>query len=302
MSGAEAASGAGTVSQAGRRAGERGGAGRAPGGGRVGPAARFTVLVLLAVVFLLPLYVLVVTGFKPFAEAGAGRAWLPPQTWSLEGWSAAWDALGAGLWNSVKLVVPSAAAAALLGSLNGYVLSKWRFPGADTVFTLFLFGMFIPYQAVMIPLQQMLVGAGLMGGLFPLILAHTVYGIPICTLIFRNYYASLPQTLIEAARVDGAGLLRTYAHVVLPVSAPAFAVALIWQVTSAWNDFLFAVFLTGPGSWPVTVQLNNVAGSMVVPYNQQMAAAVLASLPTLVIYLVLGRYFMRGLMAGALKG
>lgn len=267
-----------------------------------GRAVRFTVLLVLAALFLLPMYVLAVTGFKPFSEATAARAWLLPREWSLEGWSTAWSALAPGLWNSVRMAVPSAVISAVLGSMNGYVLARWRFPGADTVFTLFLFGMFIPYQAVMIPLQQMLVGADLMGGLFPLILAHTVYGIPICTLIFRNYYASIPGSLIEAARVDGAGLLRTYAHVVLPVSAPAFAVTLIWQFTSAWNDFLFAVFLTGPNSWPVTVQLNNVAGSMVVPYNQQMAAAVLASLPTLLIYLVLGRYFMRGLMAGALKG
>lgn len=279
----------------------------APGGGtagttRRGQAVKFAVLVVLAAFFLMPMYVLVATGFKPFTEATAARAWLLPQQWSMEGWSAAWTALAPGLWNSVRMVVPAAVISAVLGSLNGFVMARWRFPGADTVFTLFLFGMFIPYQAVMIPLQQIMVSSGLMGGLFPLILAHTVYGIPICTLIFRNYYASIPHTLIEAARVDGAGLLRTYAHVILPVSAPAFAVTLIWQFTSAWNDFLFAVFLTGPRSWPVTVQLNNVAGSMVVPYNQQMAAAVLASLPTLLIYLLLGRYFMRGLMAGALKG
>ncbi|MFL1382355.1 MULTISPECIES: carbohydrate ABC transporter permease [unclassified Nocardiopsis] len=276
--------------------------GRAAGTTRRGQAVKFAVLFGLAVLFLLPMYVLLVTGFKPFAEATAARAWSLPQTWSVEGWAAAWEALASGLRNSVMVAVPSAVVSAVLGSMNGFVMARWRFPGADTVFTLFLFGMFIPYQAVMIPLQQLLVSANLMGGVFPLILAHTVYGIPICTLIFRNYYASIPHTLIEAARVDGAGMLRTYASVVLPVSAPAFAVTLIWQFTSAWNDFLFAVFLTGPNSWPVTVQLNNVAGSMVVPYNQQMAAAVLASLPTLVVYLVLGRYFMRGLMAGALKG
>lgn len=275
---------------------------RAPGTTPLGQAGKFTVLFVLAALFLLPMYVLLVTASKPFDEATAARAWLLPVNWSTEGWSAAWSALAPGLWNSLQMVVPSAILSAVLGSMNGFVLARWRFPGADTVFTLFLFGMFIPYQAVMIPLQQTMVEAGLMGGLFPLILAHTVYGIPICTLIFRNYYASIPHTLIEAARVDGAGLLRTYRSVILPVSAPVFAVTLIWQFTSAWNDFLFAVFLTGPDTWPVTVQLNNVAGSMVVPYNQQMAAAVLASLPTLVIYLLLGRYFMRGLMAGALKG
>lgn len=216
---------------------------------------------------------LLVTSFKPFAEATAANAWLLPQSWTLKAWQVAWHELAPGLWNSVLLVIPSAVISAVLGSMNGYVLAKWRFPYADVVFTLFLFGMFTPYQAVMIPLQQLLMAADLMGGLFPLILAHVVYGIPICTLIFRNYYASVPDTLIEAGRVDGCGLLRTYGAIILPISAPAFAVTLIWQFTQAWNDFLFAVFLTGPNSWPVTVQLNNVAGAMTVPYNQQMAAA-----------------------------
>ncbi|MDA8371573.1 MAG: carbohydrate ABC transporter permease [Nocardiopsaceae bacterium] len=252
----------------------------------------------------MPMYMLLVTSFKPFSEATADQAWLLPRTWTLDNWVSVWDRLSPALWNSVRLVVPSSIIAAVLGSLNGYVLAKWRFPYADLVFTLFLFGMFIPYQAVMIPLQQMLVSADLMGGLFPLVLAHIVYGIPICTLIFRNFYAAIPDGIVEASRVDGAGILRTYVSIILPVSAPAFAVTLIWQITSAWNDFLFAVFLTGPDSWPVTVQLNNIAGSgsAAVPYNEQMAGALLASLPTLVIYLVLGRYFMRGLMAGALKG
>nr|WP_246335128.1 carbohydrate ABC transporter permease [Spinactinospora alkalitolerans] len=250
------------------------------------------------------MYMLLVTGFKPFSEATADQAWLLPQTWTVDNWITVWGELSPALWNSVRVVVPSSIISAVLGSLNGYVLAKWRFPYADLVFTLFLFGMFIPYQAVMIPLQQMLVSANLMGGVFPLVLAHVVYGIPICTLIFRNFYAAIPDGIVEAGRVDGAGILRTYAWIILPVSAPAFAVTLIWQFTSAWNDFLFAVFLTGPSSWPVTVQLNNIAGSgsAAVPYNEQMAGALLASLPTLVIYLLLGRYFMRGLMAGALKG
>ncbi|GAA3756665.1 glucose/mannose transport system permease protein [Spinactinospora alkalitolerans] len=277
---------------------------RAVAAGRYAQAVRFTVLLVIAVVFLLPMYMLLVTGFKPFSEATADQAWLLPQTWTVDNWITVWGELSPALWNSVRVVVPSSIISAVLGSLNGYVLAKWRFPYADLVFTLFLFGMFIPYQAVMIPLQQMLVSANLMGGVFPLVLAHVVYGIPICTLIFRNFYAAIPDGIVEAGRVDGAGILRTYAWIILPVSAPAFAVTLIWQFTSAWNDFLFAVFLTGPSSWPVTVQLNNIAGSgsAAVPYNEQMAGALLASLPTLVIYLLLGRYFMRGLMAGALKG
>ncbi|MFI0443945.1 carbohydrate ABC transporter permease [Actinomadura sp. 6N118] len=272
-----------------------------PGGMRM---IRFAVLLVFVVVFLIPVYVLVVTSFKSLQEADPSTAWSLPKDWSLDGWRSAWDTLRPGLENSFKISVPGALISAVLGSLNGYVLSKWRFPGADAVFTLFLFGMFIPYQAVMIPLQGLLTDLELVGSIRGLVLAHVVYGIPICTLIFRNYYVTIPNELIEAARVDGAGMLRTYRSIVLPVSGPAFAVVLIWQFTSMWNDFLFAVFLGSQESWPVTVLLNNTAGSgaVAVQYNQQMASALLASLPTLVVYIVLGRFFMRGLMAGALKG
>ena len=270
---------------------------------RRGPAVvKLVVLLGFMVLFLIPVYVLLVTSFKPLSEADPSRAWRLPTVWTGEGWSAAWSALAPGLWNSVKLAVPGAVISAVLGSMNGFVLSRCRFPGADVVYMLFLFGMFIPYQAVMIPLVQLMTNAHLIGGIPGLVLAHVVYGIPICTLIFRNYYASIPEELTDAAKVDGAGMLRTYRSVVLPNSAPAFAVTRIWQFTSMWNDFLFAVFLTGPASWPTTVRLNNIAGSMVVPYSQQMAAALLASIPTLLVYLLLGRFFMRGLMAGALKG
>nr|WP_253873870.1 carbohydrate ABC transporter permease [Actinomadura rupiterrae] len=267
-------------------------------------ALRFAVLLAFVLLFLIPVYVLVVTSFKSLSEADPATAWNLPKHWGLGGWRAAWDSLRPGLENSFKIAVSGSLISAVLGSLNGYVLSKWRFPGADAVFTLFLFGMFIPYQAVMIPLAGLLTHMELVGTIRGLVLAHVVYGIPICTLIFRNYYVTIPDELIEAARVDGAGMLRTYWSIVRPVSGPAFAVVLIWQFTSMWNDFLFAVFLGAPDSWPVTVLLNNTAGSgaAAVNYSQQMAEALLASLPTLLVYLLLGRFFMRGLMAGALKG
>jgi glucose/mannose transport system permease protein len=274
------------------------------------PWVRFGLLILFVVIFLIPIYVLLVTSFKPLTEADPGQAWNLPRTWTTEAWQVAWEKLAPGLWNSVLLAVPGSLLSCALGSMNGYVLSKWRFPGADVLFTLFLFGMFIPYQGVMIPLVQLLVGlnelTGLQGvfygGIPGLVLAHVVYGIPICTLIFRNYYVTIPDELIEASRVDGAGMLRAYWSVVLPVSGPAIAVVVIWQFTSLWNDFLFAVFLTGPTSWPTTVMLNNIAGAQATPYSQQMAAAIPSSIPTMLIYVLLGRFFMRGLMAGALKG
>jgi glucose/mannose transport system permease protein len=199
------------------------------------------------------------------------------------------------------MAVPAAIIASFLGAANGFVLSKWRFPGADVVFPLILFGMFIPYQAILIPLNQLMKDLD-MHDLTGLTLVHVVYGLPITTLIFRSYFGGLSDELIDAAQVDGAGMLRTFAFVALPVALPAFAVAIIWEFTSAWNDFLFGLVLTSRQEWPVTIALNNIAGSQVVPFHEAVAAALLASIPTLVVYVLMGRFFMRGLMAGALKG
>jgi glucose/mannose transport system permease protein len=270
----------------------------------IGRTLKIVLLFVFVVFFLLPVVLLLLTSFKSLAEADPSRAWQLPKHWTVDAWQQAWDALHVGLWNSFKLVIPATILSTMLGSVNGFVLSRWRFPGADLIFTLFLFGMFIPYQAVMIPLGLLFNDVGIGPGLGRLIIAHVVYGIPITTLIFRNYYATtVPNELIEAARMDGAGLIRTYTSVILPASPPAFVVTAIWQFTSIWNDFLFAVFLvTNPNSWPVTVALNNTAGSQVTPFSVQMAGALIASLPTLAVYILLGRYFMRGLMAGALKG
>jgi glucose/mannose transport system permease protein len=267
------------------------------------PVAKYVALLIFVVIVLMPVYVLLVTSFKDVTETDVAHAWSLPQVWTVSAWREAWTQLSPSLKNSFYLAIPATLISTMLGSVNGFVLSKWKFPGADIVFTFFLFGMFIPYQAIMIPLTTLLADIHFPSGIPSLAFAHVVYGIPITALIFRNYYATIPNDLMEAARMDRAGMLRTYWSVVLPISMPAFVVALIWQFTSIWNDFLFAVFIIAdPNKWPVTVALNNVTGSLVTPYNLQMAAAVLASLPTLVVYVLLGRYFMRGLMAGALKG
>ncbi|MCW2976204.1 MAG: carbohydrate transporter permease [Actinomycetia bacterium] len=264
---------------------------------------KYVLLLIFAVIILTPVYVLLVTSFKGVVETDAAHAWSLPHLWSVDAWRQAWTQLSPNMKNSFELVIPATLLSTILGSLNGFVLSKWRFPGADLVFTFFLFGMFIPYQAVMIPLTQLFTRIHFPSGIPSLIFAHVIYGIPITALIFRNYYATIPDELMEAARMDRAGMFRTFWSVVLPISMPAFVVALIWQFTSIWNDFLFAVFIiTDPSQWPVTVALNNTTGSLVTPYNLQMSAALLASAPTLVVYILLGRYFMRGLMAGALKG
>ena len=209
------------------------------------------------------------------------------------------------MFRTLFFVVQSSIISAILGSINGYVLSKWRFRGSRMIFILFLFGMFIPYQAIMIPLVQFNTWAGLGSSIYVLVLAHVIYGIPICTLIFRNYYATIPDELIEAGRVDGASMVRIYRSLILPLSIPGFVVVLIWQFTSAWNDFLFAIFLTGgsPNLQVTTTALNFLTGSSnQTYYGVNMTASLMASIPTLLVYMFLGRYFLRGLLSGSLKG
>ncbi len=268
---------------------------------RTGKYWLYIPLVFMAVFYLLPMYVMLTTGFKSFAEIDLKNMWLLPKTLAFDNYIEAWTKLSPALKNSFLMVIPATLLSSALGSLNGFVLAKWKFRGADIIFPFILFGMFIPYQSIMIPLVQFMNTIGL-NGLPGLALAHIIYGIPITTLTFRNYYASLPQELLEAAKIDGADMLGIYRYILLPISIPSFVVVLIWQFTSAWNDFLFAVILTGNEQWPITVALNNMAGSQIIQWNVQMAGSLLAALPTLLVYMFLGRFFLRGLLAGSLKG
>ena len=269
-------------------------------------AVRYVLLVIFAVLVLTPAYALLVTSFKTPSVYDQTTAWKLPRVWSVGGWQAAWDALAPALGRSLVMAVLAAIISAILGSLNGYVFAKWKFPGSHVIFVLFLFGMFIPYQAIMIPLSGMMLdiqqGAPWFAGIPTLVLCHVVYGIPICTLIFRNYYATaVPSEIVEAARVDGAATISTYTKIVLPVSIPGFVVTLIWQFTSAWNDFLFALFLTNQNNGPVTFGLNALASGQNPNYPQIMAGVLIACLPTVVVYIALGKYFVSGLMSGSVK-
>jgi glucose/mannose transport system permease protein len=259
-------------------------------------------LLLMTAFYLIPMYVMLVTGFKGFEEISLKTMWALPSGIHFDNYIEAYTKLAPYLWNSINMVLPAAIISSILGSINGFVLARWKFRGADIIFPLILFGMFIPYQSILIPLVEFMRRINMYGGLPGLILVHVIYGLPITTLTFRNYYASIPKELIEAARIDGADLLKTYRYIILPLSLPSFVVVIIWQFTSAWNDFLFAVVLTSPENWPITVALNNMAGSQIIAWNVQMAGSLLAALPTLLVYIFLGRYFLRGLMAGALKG
>lgn len=263
----------------------------------------YLILIMLAGFYLLPIYMMLLTGIKPFNEVDLRTMWnLPTNGISFDNFIAGFNQLAPNLRNSLTMVIPEALLSALLGSFNGYLLSKFRFRGSNLIFSLILFGMFIPYQSILIPLVKFMQAIRLYGDLPGLILVHIIYGIPITTLIFRNYYAGISTEMIEAGRIDGANLFGLYRHIMFPLSAPSFAVVIIWQFTQAWNEFLFAVILTNQSNWPVTVALNNLAGSQLVQWNVLMAATFLAALPTLLVYIFLGRYFLRGLMAGALKG
>jgi glucose/mannose transport system permease protein len=262
----------------------------------------YFVLCLAVSFFLMPVYMMVVTALKDPAEISLDTAWQLPSVWNWASFADAWQAFLPKLRNSLILTVTASAASAMLGSLNGYVFAKWPFPGAKIVFALILFGMFIPYQAILIPLFGFIRAIGLYGTIWGLVVVHTVYGLPITTLIFRNYYTEIPDSLIEASALEGAGFFAIYRHVVFPLSLPGFVVVVIWQFTQIWNEFLFAVSLSNPASQPITVALAQLAGGEAVRWNLPMAGALLAALPTLLVYVVFGRYFVRGLLAGSVKG
>jgi len=271
------------------------------------------ILLLFALWFLAPLYVMVVTSLKDAEQVRSGTLLSLPTAPTLSSWSKAWGSACTGVecnglqpyfWNSVLMVVPAVLISTLIGSLNGYVLSKWKFRGSDTLFAFMLFGVFMPMQVVLLPMSQVLGWLGIASSVWGLMLVHIVAGMPSTTLFFRNYYVGLPDELIKAAQLDGASFWQIFRRIVLPLSTPILVVTLIWQFTNIWNDFLYGVVFSGADSKPITVGLNNLANtsSSVKEYNVDMAAALIAALPTLFVYVVAGKYFVRGLTAGAVKG
>jgi glucose/mannose transport system permease protein len=276
-------------------------------------ALLYAVLILFAVYYLLPLFVMISNSLKPLAEIQSGNMMALPQQLTFEPWLKAWSGAQIGVeatglrpyfLNSIVMVIPSVAISTILGALNGYVLTKFRFKGHDIVFGLLLFACFIPFQIVLIPMARVLGLLGLAGSLTGLILVHVVYGLGFTTLYFRNYYAAFPNELIRAAQVDGAGFFTIFRRILLPSSGPIIVVTVIWQFTNVWNDFLFGASFGGPRAAPITVALNNLVNSStgVKEYNVHFAGALLAALPTLIVYIVSGRFFVRGLMSGAVKG
>ena len=273
----------------------------------------YIVLFVFAIYYLLPLYVMMINSFKHLDDIRSGGMLNLPSIWTIDPWKSAWSTAQIGidpsglkpyLWNSISMVVPAVLISTILGSLNGYVLTKWLFRGHGVVFGLLLLACFIPFQVVLIPMAKILGLLGLAGTTQGLVLVHVVYGLGFTTLFFRNYYAAFPTEIVKAAQIDGAGFFRIFWRVLLPSSGPIIVVTIIWQFTNIWNDFLFGASFADFDSIPMTIALNNLVNSStgVKEYNVHFAGAILAALPTLIVYIVSGRYFVRGLMAGAVKG
>ena len=270
----------------------------------------YFILILFASYFIFPLYVMLVTAFKTMPEIRQGNLLTWPSQLNLESWAVAWGGRGYGagdtflrpyFWNSIKMVVPAVVISTFIGAMTGYVLTKWRFKGDSWIFLFLLFGCFIPFQAILLPMAGVL---GISNSIIGLVLVHTVYGIPFTTLFFRNYYVSIPNELIKAARIDGAGFFKIFFKILLPISAPIIVVTVIWQFTQIWNDFLFGATFSFGEAAPIQVALNNMvlSSTSVKEYNVDMASAIIAGIPTLIVYVLAGKYFIRGLTSGAVKG
>lgn len=281
--------------------------------GRIARAGIYAMLLIFMVYYLLPLYVMLVNSVKPLAEIRGGNMLALPESFTVAPWLSAWSTAQIGVqptgllpyfWNTIRMVVPAVFLSTIIGALNGYVLTMWRFRGDTVLFGCLLFSCFIPFQIVLIPMASVLGFLNLAGTTTGLVMIHVVYGLGFTTLFFRNYYAAFPVDLVRAAKIDGAGFFRIFQRILLPSSGPIIVVTVIWQFTNVWNDFLFGVSFADFDSMPMTVALNNLVSSStgVKEYNVHFAAAILAALPTLVVYVVSGRYFVRGLMAGAVKG
>lgn len=273
----------------------------------------YGTLIMVSMYYLLPLYVMVVTSLKGMPEIRMGNVFGPPMEVTFQPWVKAWsqactgincDGLSRGFGNSVRILIPSLLLSVTIASINGYALSNWKFKGSEVFFTILIIGAFIPYQTMLYPIVILLREIGLMGSIGGLVLVHTIFGMPILTLLFRNYFASIPEELFKAARVDGAGFWQIYFQIMLPMALPIFVVAIILQVTGIWNDFLFGVIYTKPSTYPMTVQLNNIVNSVqgIKEYNVNMAATLLTGLVPLIIYFASGKLFVRGIAAGAVKG
>lgn len=279
----------------------------------IGRIGLYAFLVTAALFFLLPLYIMIVTSLKPMSEIRQGAILALPAVTTGEAWWKAWanactglscNGIQVGFWNSMRILIPSVFFSILVGAVNGYALTFWRVRGANLLFAVLMVAAFIPYQVFLYPMVRLFSFLGLYSSLPGIVLVHTIFGMPVMTLLFRNYYVGLPQELFNAARVDGAGFMTIFTRIMLPMSIPIIVVAVILQVTGIWNDFLFGLVFAGRDNFPMTVQLNNIVNSTdgEKEYNVHMAATMLTALVPMLVYFLSGRWFVRGIAAGAVKG
>ena len=279
----------------------------------IGRVIIYLILLFFALIYLAPLYVMFTTSLKGIEEIRSGNLMALPMDPTFYAWTKAWSSACTGseceglapyFWNSVRIVFPAVIISTIIGAFNGYALAKWKFKGSELLFGALLFGCFIPFQVILLPMAKLLGSLGLANTVTGLVMVHVIYGVAFTTLFFRNYYVGIPTELVKAAKLDGAGFFNIFRHIFLPLSTPIFVVTIIWQFTQIWNDFLFGVVYSGSGTQPITVALNNLVNTSVggKEYNVDMAAAIIAALPTLVVYVIAGKYFVRGLTAGAVKG
>ena len=279
----------------------------------IGRVMIYLILLFFALIYLAPLYVMFTTSLKDIEEIRSGNLMALPLDPTFYAWTKAWSSACTGseceglapyFWNSVRIVFPAVIISTIIGAFNGYSLAKWKFKGSELLFGALLFGCFIPFQVILLPMAKLLGSLGLANTVTGLVMVHVIYGVAFTTLFFRNYYVGIPTELVKAAKLDGAGFFNIFRHIFLPLSTPIFVVTIIWQFTQIWNDFLFGVVYSGSGTQPITVALNNLVNTSVggKEYNVDMAAAIIAALPTLVVYVIAGKYFIRGLTAGAVKG
>ena len=279
----------------------------------IGRVMIYLILFFFALIYLAPLYVMFTTSLKDIEEIRSGNLMALPVNPTFYAWTKAWSSACTGseceglapyFWNSVRIVFPAVIISTIIGAFNGYSLAKWRFKGSELLFGALLFGCFIPFQVILLPMAKLLGSLGLANTVTGLVMVHVIYGVAFTTLFFRNYYVGIPTELVKAAKLDGAGFFNIFRHIFLPLSTPIFVVTIIWQFTQIWNDFLFGVVYSGSGTQPITVALNNLVNTSVggKEYNVDMAAAIIAALPTLAVYVIAGKYFVRGLTAGAVKG
>jgi len=279
----------------------------------IGRTLIYLILLFFAFIYLAPLYVMFTTSLKDIEEIRSGNLMALPMDPTFYAWKKAWSSACTGsecrglapfFWNSVRIVFPAVIISTIIGAFNGYALAKWKFKGSEFIFGALLFGCFIPFQVILLPMAKLLGSLGLANTVTGLVLVHVIYGVAFTTLFFRNYYVGIPTELVKAAKLDGAGFFAIFRHIFIPLSTPIFVVTIIWQFTQIWNDFLFGVVYSGSGTQPITVALNNLVNTSVggKEYNVDMAAAIIAALPTLAVYVIAGKYFVRGLTAGAVKG